>query len=503
MQRRLSRLAASCTPSDTTDSPEDSRRTIERLPYRRRKKRGRAYSNSLAATLSLVIILSFLVLPLFLVREESYLTIFATEDHAIAGSDSRRLSHGRKESVTKNLTKGEYHANFERDTRKVLQEKILLRAAESSTDPQNKIRLSETDLNNEPVSAFVQQHLSSHQHHIGKPMKPSPMSKCTIEQIAIQDFTMDETVVPFVYMVYDRVDYLRQAIESLRQSDFPSPTVPLIISHDGRVPEVVKYVESLQKKGYFHVIQIFHPYSCYEHPLSFPGDDKRLNEGFEGDIYGNPRDWSVTCCKHHFTWLMKTVFDMHFGNQVIENFMFLEEDYLVAPTVYSTILQGLNAIKQFEHKTDERFFGVGLDVGVRQRAFDYFSLEPFTTGPMTMSRSVFTQLQEHAADYCRIDDYNWDWSMVQAASMGRIPHTLLVPGRPQVRHIGAIGGMHSAHFTNKQRREALRTDPFTTRFAGKKVYYCGHSEALKHEKLFGGWAHPRDQEHCLEVLGGS
>jgi hypothetical protein len=98
-------------------------------------------------------------------------------------------------------------------------------------------------------------------------------------------------------MVYKRVDYLKRMIDSLRNSDFAKDNVPLIISHGGRLPEMVEYAESLKEE--FDVLQLFHPFSCYDHPDSFPGDDVSLNDGYKGDTYGNPRTASITCYKHH------------------------------------------------------------------------------------------------------------------------------------------------------------------------------------------------------------
>jgi hypothetical protein len=122
---------------------------------------------------------------------------------------------------------------------------------------------------------------------------------------------------------------------------------------------MVEYVESLKKE--FQVIQIFHPYSCFEHPDSFPGDDKELNKDYKGDLFGNPRSPWATCCKHHFTWMLNTVFAMKFDSLEVDNFLFLEEDYIVAPTVYSTIASGLNVMESLEKKLDDGFFGIALD----------------------------------------------------------------------------------------------------------------------------------------------
>ena len=135
---------------------------------------------------------------------------------------------------------------------------------------------------------------AAHEKHIDE---SSPCSNR--HKIEGTHFT-NETVIPFVFMVDKNVANFKKTIESLHSSDFPREAVPIIISHDGRVPEMVEYVNSLKAEGAFKILQLFHPYSCYDHPNSFPGDDPSLNEGYLGDSYGNKRDASATCRKRTY-----------------------------------------------------------------------------------------------------------------------------------------------------------------------------------------------------------
>jgi hypothetical protein len=221
-----------------------------------------------------------------------------------------------------------------------------------------------------------------------------------------------DRVVPFVFMVYKRVDFFKKSVESLLKSDFPKSQVPLIVSHDGRFAEFANYVESLKEVG-FKVIQLFHPYSCSEHPDTFPGDDPELNKNYKGDAYGNPRSAWVTCCKHHFTWLMKTVYELDLGSVQAESFLFMEEDYVVAPTVYSAIQSGLNLFDSAPQKPPGGFFGLVLDTSDGfTKAFDPNARElwfprRFVTGPMVLPRTIYEKLRDNAREYCTFDDYNW------------------------------------------------------------------------------------------------
>ena len=134
---------------------------------------------------------------------------------------------------------------------------------------------------------------------------------------------------------------------------------------------------------------------------------------------------------------------MDFGDGIADNFLFMEEDYVVAPTVYSSIIGGLNAMEQFPNEVEGGFLGVGLVPKAPQHptVFDpsAYNIAPFSTGPMTMSRDSLRKLKESALDYCLIDDYNWDWSLVNTISSGKLPSALLFPGKPQAVHIGVEG----------------------------------------------------------------
>ena len=234
-----------------------------------------------------------------------------------------------------------------------------------------------------------------------KPVK-SPHSVGDIE-VSSKPYTSGRFVIPPVYMVYKRADYLEEAIDSLRKSDFPRDLVPIVISHDGHIEAMTDYVESL--KSEFRVIQLFHPHACSEHPNTFPGNDPSLNKNYGGDTYGNPRDGKITCCKHHFTWMMNEVFKMEELKNA-DGFFFMEEDYVVAPTIYETIENGLDYIQD-----KSTYFGLTLD------PTDGFSFKApphrgwiekrFVTGPMVLMRDTFQKIKENAKGYCEFDEYNW------------------------------------------------------------------------------------------------
>jgi len=306
-----------------------------------------------------------------------------------------------------------------------------------------------------------------------------------------------------VYMVYNRLDYLKWAIDTLRESDYPK-SMPVIISHDGHIPEMVDYVESV--KSEFHIIQLFHPYACSEHPDTFPGDDPKLNQGYNGDSYGNKREGKITCCKHHFTWLMNTVFGMK-ELQAVDGFLFMEEDYIVSPTIYQTIQKGFKYIDTKDLRND--FFGVTFDPSL---GYTYpvpeadWIQSTFVSGPMAIRRDIFAKIKAHAQDYCTWDDYNWDWTIVHLMAMGYLPYKILEPGTLEVAHIGLSGGMHHDGNNVDGSKRAMMNQYVTN--ARLKPYNAqvGVPHVMKlqspsvQQKGYGGWGHPADHEHCQKIF---
>eukprot|EP00980_Cylindrotheca_fusiformis_P004845 scaffold1034_cov127-Cylindrotheca_fusiformis.AAC.26 len=310
--------------------------------------------------------------------------------------------------------------------------------------------------------------------------------------------------IPVVFLVYKRVDYFRKSIDTLRQSDFPRDSVPIIISHDGHVEEMISFVESI--KSEFRVIQLFHPFACSEHPNTFPGDDPKLNVGYRGDSYGNPREARVCCLKHHFAWMLNEVFNLDELSK-FDGFLFMEEDYIVAPTIYETIQTGFSSIDENNQK--EEFFGLTFDI---TDGFSYksppqegdWSVKRFVTGPMAFRRDMYDRIKKNAAEFCLFDEYNWDWSIVHMMGKELMPYKTLVPNELQVAHIGLKGGLHERSIGNMEARRIEDTNELQP-FHGKIENGFGNLGAFMdtrkvHDAGYGGWGHPSDHDHCLKLF---
>lgn len=81
-----------------------------------------------------------------------------------------------------------------------------------------------------------------------------------------------------------------------------------------------------------------------------------------------------------------------------------------------------------------------------------------------------------------------------------IPHSVLVPSRPQVLHIGFEGGMHEKDIRPNVRKAFEKSRGVAPSFHGTMIAGGLNARVKPHKKGYGGWGHPADQEHCLKLL---
>jgi len=120
----------------------------------------------------------------------------------------------------------------------------------------------------------------------------------------------------------------------------------------------------------------------------------------------------------------------------------------------------------------------------------------FSSGPMVLTPPVYQKFIDNADVYCNFDDYNWDWSIVHMMDKKLLPRRVLQPSVVQTVHIGTEGGMHD-HSSSGFRMSSGETPLLP--FHGKKIFDQGYKWSPA--KGYGGWGHPQDQKHCLEILG--
>ena len=84
-----------------------------------------------------------------------------------------------------------------------------------------------------------------------------------------------------------------------------------------------------------------------------------------------------------------------------------------------------------------------------------------------------------------------------------LPHLVLVPSVMQVAHIGLEGGLHE-NSISKAKQARMKQVKVLQPFHEKPPHTAltKFQDFLKpHDHGFGGWGHPADQHHCLELFG--
>jgi len=75
-----------------------------------------------------------------------------------------------------------------------------------------------------------------------------------------------------------------------------------------------------------------------------------------------------------------------------------------------------------------------------------------------------------------------------------------MPSRPQVLHIGFEGGMHSKDIKPIVRAAFERSGGLAPTFHGTAIAGSMIVKKKVHAKGYGGWGHPADQQHCMDLL---
>mmetsp|Transcript_21568 Transcript_21568/g.39122 ORF Transcript_21568/g.39122 Transcript_21568/m.39122 type:complete len:105 (+) Transcript_21568:2-316(+) len=97
---------------------------------------------------------------------------------------------------------------------------------------------------------------------------------------------------------------------------------------------------------------------------------------------------------------------------------------------------------------------------------------------------------------------------------GLLPSRVLYPTIPQTMHVGSDDGMHGGTAARWQLFAALNAK-FPGPFHGTKLIgetTRTNQKVRKNKKVrtnqnvispFGGWGHPADHKHCIELLSGA
>lgn len=245
----------------------------------------------------------------------------------------------------------------------------------------------------------------------------------------------------------------------------------VLISTETDMPSLNKVIHPYQKTDRLKVVS--HPFSCARNPNSFPGNDPSLNINYKGDTYGNPRSSTATCWKHHWWWLMHEAW-----KKSPERVCFLEDDTIVHPQAREWLLS-------------QTFTGhVKL------------TKNPIAV-PWCMTRKEWNMIDKN--EFCSHDDYNWDQTiawMMEKSQAG--PNKAIVPDPALSMHIGDCDGWDSGG------RRRPCDDGEISKIRLRAYSWLNQSFTITtktakwlpaHTRPNGGWGHPRDHKHCLEVAG--
>lgn len=317
--------------------------------------------------------------------------------------------------------------------------------------------------------------------------------------------------ITIVLYVHNRPQYLRVVVESLSQVVGISETL-LIVSHDGYFEEMNKIVEGIK---FCQVKQIFAPYSPHLFPNSFPGvspndcKDKEdaAKKHCEGnpDQYGNHRSPKIVSLKHHWWWMMNTVWDgLKETHGHTGHILFIEEDHFIFPNAYRN-LQILTELKPYKCPDCYAANLAPWDVNSRGEQLDSLVAERMGNVGYSFNQTIWRKIHRKAREFCFFDEYNWDitmWATVYPSFGGSV-YSLRGP-RTSAVHFGKCG-LHQGQAENKAcidngmvKVDVQEIDRIANIKSQWQVQVSKNQAGYKAGfKGWGGWGDERDHKLCL------
>ncbi|GKA03171.1 alpha-1,6-mannosyl-glycoprotein 2-beta-N-acetylglucosaminyltransferase [Tanacetum coccineum] len=318
--------------------------------------------------------------------------------------------------------------------------------------------------------------------------------------------------IVIVLYVHNRPQYLKLVVDSLSRVSGINETL-LIVSHDGYFEAMNKIVEGIR---FCQVKQVFAPFSPHIFPNGFPGvspndckeKDDPIEKNCEGstDQYGNHRSPKIVSLKHHWWWMMNTVWDGlketigHSGD-----ILFIEEDHFIFPNAY----QNLKILTELKPTKCPDCYAVNLapsNVKSRGEGWNTLIAERMGNIGYTFNRTVWRKIHRKAKEFCFFDDYNWDitmWSTVYPSFGGSV-YSMRGP-RASAVHFGKCGlhqgqGENAACVDNGavnidteeiDKVANIKPEWGVHVFSNQEGYQAGF-------RGWGGWGDKRDHQLCLD-----
>ncbi|CAL0328408.1 unnamed protein product [Lupinus luteus] len=317
--------------------------------------------------------------------------------------------------------------------------------------------------------------------------------------------------IVIVLYVHNRPQYLRVVVDSLSRVEGINETL-LIVSHDGYFEDMNKIIDGIR---FCQVKQIYAPYSPHLFPKSFPGvsprdckdKDVAIEKHCEGnpDQYGNHRLPKIVSLKHHWWWMMNTVWDgLRETREHSGHILFIEEDHFIFPNGY----RNLQILTSLIPKKCPNCYAANLapsDVSSRGEKWPSLIAERMGNVGYAFNRTVWRKIKSKAREFCFFDDYNWDitmWATVYPA-FGRPVYTLRGP-RTSAVHFGKCG-LHQGQEEKKACIDSgtmnIRVDDLDKASNIKSDWEVQVLESQPGYKAgfrgWGGWGDDRDHHLCL------
>ncbi|XP_073004770.1 alpha-1,6-mannosyl-glycoprotein 2-beta-N-acetylglucosaminyltransferase [Typha latifolia] len=317
--------------------------------------------------------------------------------------------------------------------------------------------------------------------------------------------------ITIVLYVHNRPQYLQVVVKSLSQVEGIGETL-LIVSHDGYFSEMDEIIRSIK---FCQVKQIFAPYSPHLFTDSFPGvspgdcrdKDDPLEKKCKGnkDQYGNHRSPKIVSLKHHWWWMMNTIWDgLKETKRFAGHILFIEEDHYIFPNAYRTI----QLLTELKPRKCPECCAVNLapsDVNSKGEGWASLMAEKVGNIGYAFNRTIWRKIHAKAKEFCSFDEYNWDitmWATVYP-SFGSPVYSLRGPRR-SAAHFGKCGlhqgqGLSTVCVDNSNasfnideidRIPNIKSDWPVHIIRKQSGYQAGF-------KGWGGWGDERDRELCL------
>lgn len=313
-----------------------------------------------------------------------------------------------------------------------------------------------------------------------------------------------------VLYVHNRPSYLRVAVQGLSRVEGISEAL-LIVSHDGFFEEMNAVVDSIR---FCQVKQIFAPFSPHIFSDAFPGvspgdchdkEDARHCKG-DADQYGNHRAPHIVSLKHHWWWMMNTVWDgLRETRGFHDHILFIEEDHYLFPNAYRNI-QTLSALKACNCPACFMANLAPADVGFKGERTQSLIGDKIGNVGYAFNRTIWRKIHAYAEQFCNFDDYNWDITMWSAVypNWGDSVYSLRGP-RPSAQHFGKCGlhqgkknGQPTCFDDGGKLPPVEEEDTVPNIKPGWPVRYNVIKGYDRGFKGWGGWGDKRDQSLCLD-----